>query len=232
MVVARKSDVSAKGTWFQRHFTLPLGKRRFARQGSAARSASTMAAQTAPVASKQRRSSKNLSVSSTNEAVIPTTMKEFGRQQASNLNGSSATPKSKNLKEDFIGVPIMPNSKSAPLWLLRLYTLHRYSSVVAFLFVASTLMIYGWTVYSQELWSQAYRRVQNLQRHERLLTTTNATLINKMAEEAERPTAGLVSPTPEGTIFLSPVPQNPNPASSTATPNSKTQQQTLSPLGY
>ncbi|WP_193199548.1 hypothetical protein [Nostoc sp. MG11] len=230
MVVARKSDVSAKGTWFQRHFTLPLRKRRFARQGAAARSASTIAAQAAPVVSKQRRSSKNLSVSSTNEAVIPTTMKELGRQQASNLNGSSATPKS--LKEDFIGVPVMPGSKSAPLWLLRLYTLHRYSSVVAFLFVAATLVVYGWTVYSQELWSQAYRRVQNLQRHERLLTTTNATLTNKMAEEAERPTAGLVSPTPEGTIFLSPVPQSPNPASSPKTLNSETQQQTLSPLGY
>ncbi|MBD6619168.1 hypothetical protein FNW02_25915 [Komarekiella sp. 'clone 1'] len=229
MVVARKSDVSAKGTWFQRHFTLPLRKRRFARQGSAARSASTTA-EAAPVASKQRRLSKNLSVSSTNKAVIPTSMKELGRQQASNLNGASATPKS--LKENFIGVPVMPSSKSAPLWLLRLYTLHRYSSVVAFLFVAATLVVYGWTVYSQELWSQTYRRVQNLQRHERLLTTTNATLKNKMAEEAERPTAGLVSPTPEGTIFLSPAPQSPNPESSTTTPNSETQQQTLSPLGY
>ncbi|MBW4689500.1 MAG: hypothetical protein KME40_31530 [Komarekiella atlantica HA4396-MV6] len=229
MVVARKSDVYAKGTWFQRHFTLPLGKRK-ARQGSAARSASTTAAQAAPVASKQRRLSKNLSVSSTNKVVTPTSMKELGRQQTSNLNGSSATPK--RLKEDFIGVPVMPSSKSAPLWLLRLYTLHRYSSVVAFLFVAATLVVYGWTVYSQELWSQEYRRVQNLQRHERLLTTTNATLTNKMAEEAERPTAGLVSPTPEGTIFLSPVPQSPNPASSPKTPNSETQQQTLSPLGY
>ncbi len=68
MVVARKSAVSAKGTWFQRHFTLPLGKRRSERLGSATPSTSTLAAQVAPLSSKkQRRSSKNLSAFSTNE---------------------------------------------------------------------------------------------------------------------------------------------------------------------
>jgi hypothetical protein len=230
MVVARKSDVSAKGTWFRRYFTLPFRRRHSARLGSATRSAS-IAAQAAPLTSKQRRSSKNLSVSSKNEVVTPTSVKELSRQQVSNLNGQpNATPKS--LREDFLGVPIMPSSKSAPLWLLRLYTLHRYSSVVAFLLVAATLVVYGWTEYNRELWSQASRRVEKLQRDERLLTKTNATLTNKMADEAERPTAGLVSPTPEGTIFLSPTPLSPNPASSTTTPNSATQQQSLSPLGY
>ena len=70
--------------------------------------------------------------------------------------------------------------------------------------MAATLIVYGWTVYSQELWSQSYRKLQNLQRHERQLNTTNATLTNKMAEEAEQPGTELVSPTSAGTIFLPP----------------------------
>lgn len=222
MVVARKSAVSAKGTWFRRDSTPPLEKRRSVRLGTAAPSASILAAETAPIISKrQRRSSKNLAVSPTNRAVMPTSVKESGKQQVSNIKAQSS-----------VRLPIMSSSGSAPVWLLRLSTFNRYSSVVAFLLVASTLVVYGWTVYSQEVWSEAYRKLQNLQRHERQLTTTNATLTNKMAEEAERPTAGLVSPTPAGTIFLPPAAHTPKPASSNTTLNLEMQQQTLSPLGY
>jgi hypothetical protein len=128
----------------------------------------------------------------------------------------------------------MPNSDSAPVWLLRFYTLHRHSSILAFLLVVAMLVTYGWTVYSEQLWSQASRRLQNLQRQERQLTTTNEVIKNKMAVEAERPEAGLVSPTPRGTIFLPRAPHNTNQADPTATTSNTddTQQQTNSPLGY
>jgi hypothetical protein len=218
MVVARKSTVSTRGNWFSRDSILSLGRRRSARMASAARSAST------PVSSQRQQRSP------TNEAVIGKSVKELGRQQVPLNQQSSMNQKS--LGVGFLRLPTMPNSGAAPLWLLRLYTFHRYSSVLAFLLVASTLAVYGWTVYSQELWGQSYRRLQSLQRHERMLTTTNATLTNKLANEAEQPTTGLVSPTPEGMIFLPPASQSPKPASPNTTPNSETQPQTLSPLGY
>lgn len=233
MVVARKSAISGRGNWFWRDSMLSLGRRRSARIESLAQNASTPATKATPLSSqRQQRSSKNLAVSATNKAAMPKSVKELGRQKLPNLNEqSSATQKSSGV--DFLGLPTMPNSGAAPLWLLRLYTFHRYSAVLAFLVVASTLAVYGWTVYSQELWSKSYRRLQNLQRHERLLTTTNATLTNRMAKEAEQPTAGLISPTPQGMIFLSPAPHTPKPASSNnITPSSETQRQTLSPLGY
>jgi hypothetical protein len=128
----------------------------------------------------------------------------------------------------------MPGSGAAPLWLLRLYTSHRYSSVVAFLLVTATLFVYGWTVYSQELWSQGYNRLQNLQLHERQLTTTNASLKNKMAEEAEKETLKLVSPTPARTIFLpTPSPSHSSHTKPSGTPSSLEKlQNTPSPLGY
>jgi hypothetical protein len=221
MVVARKSVISARGSWLRRDSTLPLEKRRRAR-GSGQQSASTDASKPAPVTSqRQRRSSKNLAVAPTNGAVIPTSVKESGKQQVSNLSAQSS-----------VRLPLISTSGSAPGWLLRLYALNRYSSVGAFLFVVGALVVYGWTVYSQEVWSQAYRKLQNLQRHERQLTTTNATLTNKLAEEAEQPAAGLVTPTPEGMIFLPPTSRSLKPTSSITAPNSKTQQEPPTPLGY
>ncbi|WP_392530808.1 hypothetical protein [Nostoc sp. C117] len=233
MVVARKSAVSTSVNWFRRDSILSLRRRRLSeRLEKAAQSGSIPTGQAAPISSpRQQRSSKNLSVSSTNKAVMPKLMKDVGRQQLPNLNElSNETHKSPEV--GFLGLPIMSNSGATPLWLLRLYTFHRYSSVLAFLLVLATLAVYSSTVYSQELWSQSYRRLQNLQRHERLLTTTNATLTNKMAEEAEQPTTGLVSPTPEGMIFLPPASSDVKPGSSNTKPNSETQQQKLSPLGY
>jgi hypothetical protein len=232
MVVARKSAISTKGNWFRGDSILSLGRRRSKPMEPTARSASTPATPATPLSSpRQQRSSKNLAASSTNQAVIPKSVKKLGRQQAPNLNDkSNATHKSSGV--GFLPFSAIPNSGTAPLWLLRLYSFHRYSAVLAFLLVVSTLAIYGWTVYSQELWGKSYRRLQNLQRHERMLTTTNATLTNKMAKEAEQPAAGLVSPTPQGMIFLSPPSHSPKPASSNITPSSQTQQQTPSPLGY
>ncbi len=232
MVIARKSTVSTRGNRFWQNSILSLGRRGSAPTDSATRSASTSATQAAPVSSqRQRRSSQKLAASPTNEVVMPKSVKELARQKLPNPNEQlSANQKSPGV--GFLRIPTMPNSGTAPLWLLRLYTFHRYSSVLAFLLVASTLAVYGWTVYSQELWSQSYRRLQKLQRHERLLTTTNATLTNKMAGEAEQSTAGLVLPTPQGMIFLPPASHSPKPALSNTTPNSEIQQQTLSPLGY
>ncbi|MEH2183474.1 hypothetical protein [Nostoc sp.] len=226
MVIARKSTVSPRGNWFRRDSIPSLGRRRSARMESRTQSAST------PLSSqRQQRLSKNLVVSPTNEAVIAKSVKKLGGQQLLNLN-EQLNANQKISGEGFLGLPTMPSSGAAPLWLLRLYTFHRYTSVLAFLLVASTLAVYAWTVYSQELWGQSYRRLQSLQHRERLLTTTNATLKNKMANEAEQPTAGLVSPTPERMIFLPPASGSPKPALPNTTPNSETQPQTLSPLGY
>ncbi|WP_422665603.1 hypothetical protein ACOWPH_17715 [Anabaena sp. PCC 7938] len=145
--------------------------------------------------------------------------KEEGKKAVANIHGQSR-------------LPMMPTAEAAPIWLLRLNSVYRYSSAAAFLFVTATLVVYGWTVYSQELWSQAYRTLQSLQRNERQLTTTNATLTSKMAEEAEQAAAGLVSPSPGGTIFLPPTSNRPNSLPSTTVSNTETQPQTKSPMGY
>ncbi|MCG6136997.1 MAG: hypothetical protein MET45_20570 [Nostoc sp. LLA-1] len=218
MTAVRKSAVSTKGNWFRRNSTPSVEKRR-----SLGLSEPTLANQSPPVpVIKKRRSS------------LPTTkVQELAKQPISPVKESAIAAQVKP-QSGILNVPVVPNSGAAPFWLLRLYTSHRYSSVVAFLLVSATLVVYGLTVYSQDSWGQGYRKLQDFQLYERQLTTTNASLKNQMAEEAEKQTSGLISPTPERTLFL---PTSPPPSASSqpiipAVPNQAMQQQTSSPLGY
>lgn len=128
-------------------------------------------------------------------------------------------------------VPILPTAQSSPFWLLRLCTWQRRSSVATFVLVVVTLIIYGWTVYSQQTWSQAYRKLLTLQRQERQLTTTNEVLKNNMAQQAEDQATGLVPPNPATTIFLSSAQERSQNAVHSSKRSAQTQQ-FLIPLGY
>lgn len=100
-------------------------------------------------------------------------------------------------------LPQVSSSQTAtPSWLIDLYTLYHYSYAITFLLVGIVLVIYGWTVHSQKLWGQSYRKIQKLQRDERQLIKTNEVLKNKMAQESEKPNIGLSSPNTNKTIFL------------------------------
>lgn len=231
MAVARKSDVSATGS------RLPTEVKSRRKRRSAQQKKAPTKVEKAPETKQLKSSNVDLPVVSTPVS----TKKQRASSKKSSLSpqeltkeGSSAkkqtTSVSESGKQKASTVPVMPSSESVPSWLLRLYTLHRHSSIMAFALVAVTLVVYGWTVYSQQLWSQAYRKMQNLQRHERQLMTTNEVLKNKMAQEAERPPANLVSPSPDKMIFWTPAPVEPN--SVPRAPNSERQQQIPNPVGY
>ena len=117
-----------------------------------------------------------------------------------------------------------------PRWLTSLLFLKRSSDLVTFLLVTTTLTIYAWTVYTQQQWMRDYRKLETLQRQERQLTTANAVMKNQLAQQAEKPATGLVSPTQTNAIFLPPVPQR---KSSTApTQTAAPEPAAKSPLGY
>jgi len=117
-----------------------------------------------------------------------------------------------------------------PIWLSPLLFIQRSSDIVTFVLVASTLCLYSWTVYTQQQWSQDYRKLENLQRDERHLTTTNAVIKDQLAKLAEKPATGLVSPSPANTIFLTPAPQRQVRTNPTKTANSEPVAK--NPLGY
>lgn len=157
---------------------------------------------------------------------VPKTSSSSGKASRNRQNSNSP---SSRVRGNAKAIPVMPDSESLPVWLMRFFTIHRYSSVVGFGLVATTLIVYGWTVYSQQLWSQASRKLQNLQRDERQLIRANEMLKNKMAQEAEKPLSGLVLPTPDRAIFIEPSPDSPK---TNVTTPSIDGQSSPSPVGY
>lgn len=122
------------------------------------------------------------------------------------------------------------SSRQSPLWLRSLLFLQRGSDVVTFCLVAITLTVYSWTVYTQQQWSQKYRKLETLQRHERHLTTTNETLKDQLAQQAENPATGLVTPTTANTLYLPPARQETQAIPPQSLPKAKPT--TSMPLGY
>ena len=145
------------------------------------------------------------------------------RQEPSQIRSVSSSAVSHQTVQSF------PTSQSTPLWLRVLTAAQRTSTVVTFSLVASTLAIYGWTVYSQQLWGTEYQRLESLQRQERQLTAANEVLKNQMAQEAEDPASGLTMPDPTSAIFLQPAPPTQS-AMPQAVPTPKPVR--AAPLGY
>lgn len=231
MVFVRKSSVAPTDTWFQKNSMPSRRQRRSLSPSSKLKSASKPTEETLPVPPRRKRRSR-----SAQQLAIPVTqgLPEVAKPLLPQLKNQSHTITQKNPQARENQIPVMSTAGTVPLWLARLYTSHRYSSVVTFLLVTATLFIYGSTVYSQQKWSQGYNNLQNLQLRERQLTTINATLKNKMAEEGEQEAAGLVKPTPDRTIFLPTVsPSHNSHVIQPITPaNLETPPNTPSPLGY
>lgn len=216
MVLERKSAVLAKNTWFWRNSPL-LNRRRSRSLDKKIQSSSRLAREATALKSPVTQDGwLNFSV--------------FGRNNTA-IQERRKKPIAYTQEQSSTSLHDISDTGTIPVWLLRLYKVNRYSSVLAFVLVVATLMVYGWTVYSQELWSQSYRKLKNLQRHERQLNTANATLTSKMAQEAEQPGTEMVSPTSEGTIFLPPTSNN-YPKSSFSTSQPELQPEPPSPLGY
>jgi len=68
--------------------------------------------------------------------------------------------------------------------------------------VGVVLGIYGWTVYTPLLWSSEYQQLKALQKTERQLIANTEAIKHQLAQEADRPSSGLVNPSPGQNIFL------------------------------
>ncbi|WP_414622547.1 hypothetical protein [Calothrix sp. CCY 0018] len=195
MAAIRKSNLTGKKRWVGRDST---------RQENSFRSYRTSEHTSLPPLPKsqqalsRRRGTTSSFLRKNNSSVVSNTSLEGVKPQRLN-NKNSRT-------RDRASIPVMPDGSKVPLWLMRWNSLHRHSAAIAFLLVCATLVVYGWTVYSQHLWSRSYKKLQYLQRDERQLTKHDEALKNKMAQEAEKPHSGLVSPTPANTIFLQETP--------------------------
>lgn len=76
------------------------------------------------------------------------------------------------------------------------------TSLITLGVVTVVLGIYGWTVYTPLLWSQEYKQLKALQKTERQLIANTEAIKHQLAQEADRPSSGLVNPSPNQNIFL------------------------------
>jgi hypothetical protein len=92
-----------------------------------------------------------------------------------------------------------------------LIQLQRGSLIVTFILVTAALVVYGSTMYLQQLWSKEYRKLKTMQRSERQMLAAEGFLKNQIIQQAEQPGSGLVPKTPEHTIYLPSAPPRPAP---------------------
>ncbi len=126
------------------------------------------------------------------------------------------------------GVKRMPSQDQTPKWLRSLFLMERFSIAITFVLAGSALMVYGWTVYAQQLWGKEYQKLDSLRRNERQLTTNKEVLKDKIAKEANRPGSTLTPQTPNSMIFLNPAQPRPDAKAPAPSP----QAAPIAPLGY
>jgi hypothetical protein len=85
-----------------------------------------------------------------------------------------------------------------------LITFQQILSAIAWTLLASALGIYTWSVCMPKLWGQEYEKLETLQRQERHFTAMSETLKDRLAQQAEKPEAGLSQVKPAQMIFLKP----------------------------
>ncbi len=102
--------------------------------------------------------------------------------------------------------PAQTKKPPLPSHLRSLNALQKVLSLVTLSLMTSALGFYAWTIYVPKVWDEEYSKLEKLERYERYLLTTNETLKQQLAQQAEKPEAGLTPAKPEQAIFL---PSNP-----------------------
>ena len=121
-----------------------------------------------------------------------------------------------------------------PLWLRLMLLFQHGSSVFTFLTIGTALALHGWNAYTPQAWNKEYKKLANLQRQERYLTTINETLKNNLAQQAERPETGFVNPKPDQVIFISPSasPEAAEPTVAQEASAAETNREAIAPFAY
>lgn len=123
------------------------------------------------------------------------------------------------------------NSFPLPLWLRVLMVTQKLSIAMTVMLTISVFAIYGWTVYAQEQWNQQYKKLEQLKRQERQLTTAEGVFDNDMLRSVQKKPGELVRERPEQSIFLQAAPLRPKrdvPATVSELPKNKPNES----LGY
>ena len=161
-------------------------------------------------------------------ALKPSVPSKRNRSRLPSTNFASAQRQSMPLRSiNSATVRRLPSPDASPHWLRSLIRMQQASLVATFTLAGAVLLVYGWTVYAQQLWGKEYQKLEHLRRSERQMTTSGEILKNKIADQASRPGTTLIPQAPDSLIFLKPAPTR-NSAPAAKAPQSAP----IAPLGY
>lgn len=104
----------------------------------------------------------------------------------------------------------LPMSRVQPRWLVSLRVAQRCSAIVATGLVATALVVYGSTVYTQQQWGSQYSELTQAEKERSLMDAFGESLKQNYAEQASQPGSPLSGrPTPYYKIPLEPQPLRP-----------------------
>lgn len=185
----------------------------------------SMSAASKPAARSQRRSTRKPDP----VAGLPGRNRNLPQGKVRSL-ASQPTPANPTRLQPVPSVRQLPAGRSLPVWLRWLMRAQRGSVIVAFGLIVAMLVVYGSTVYTQQLWSQEYGRLKRMQRHERQAIAANESLKAQLAAQAERPESGLVPKSINSMVIVPASPQRLPRVVAPAAP--KLQPAPDRPLGY
>lgn len=127
-------------------------------------------------------------------------------------------------------------SRSKPIWLIRLCHLQQRFCAVSWLLMFVTVSVYGSTGFFLQKWNQANGELKYLQLEERQLKSTNEVIKYDLVQQAGKPNSGLVRPNPAEAIVLQPESGHFVPANKSTrlidTSSAQNNQSTSLPIGY
>ena len=113
-----------------------------------------------------------------------------------------------NRKNHVSQCKVVNTAFSEPIWLKGLFLLKTSTSIFCWLMITAMFVFYGVTVYAPQLWTTEYKKLKNLQKDERQITSTNEIIKDQLAEQAGKYGTGLVNPDPtKPAIFLGATPK-------------------------
>ena len=96
----------------------------------------------------------------------------------------------------------LPQHNLVPIWLKLLLTMQKKAVVLLASIFGLNLILYGYTVYTQDSWKHQYGQLKRLQQQEDQQSVMNEILKHQMAQTSEQPESGLVAPQPDRIVFI------------------------------
>lgn len=100
-------------------------------------------------------------------------------------------------------------STTVPPWLQSILKVQQGAKIVFITVVGAIPFVYGYTVYTQDLWKTQYGKLHRLHTREQQQLVMTENLKYQAAEAGDQPKSGLVPPTPDRMVFVTEEPSRP-----------------------